>query len=354
MKGFPGQGSGLVGMCVLAGVLVALTQFGPIAKDGASLLLALLFWATVIEGCVAAVAAGTLIKARWVASVKRELLSVYPLLLFVSILFLFLVPFVDSYPWAGRRGLWFDKKFFVGRNFALLLLAYLSARRFSLASERGEEGEKVLAALYLFVFVASQSLMAFDWVMSLMYPWISTLLGGYFFIESLFGGFALSGILYVFLYGRRQRVEEPEGRSDMKDLAILLFGFSLLWAGLFYSQFLVIWYGNIPEEVSFLVTRLSSSPLRELTVSIVFFYFFIPFLVLLPGRSKTNPYVVFAVSLSVLLGILVERFVFVAPVVTPSPLALGIDFLVLLVLFVFFVAKRGGGRRVLGKVQGRS
>ena len=133
MKGFPGQGSGLVGMCVLAGVLVALTQFGPIAKDGASLLLALLFWATVIEGCVAAVAAGTLIKARWVASVKRELLSVYPLLLFVSILFLFLVPFVDSYPWAGRRGLWFDKKFFVGRNFALLLLAYLSARRFSLA-----------------------------------------------------------------------------------------------------------------------------------------------------------------------------------------------------------------------------
>jgi hypothetical protein len=339
-------------MCVLAGVLIALTQFGPVAKDGASLLLALLFWATVIEGCVAAVAAGTLIKARWVASVKRELLSVYPLLLFVSILFLFLVPFVDSYPWVGRRGIWFDKKFFVGRNFALLLLAYLSARRFSIATERGEEGEKVLAALYLFVFVASQSLMAFDWVMSLMYPWISTLLGGYFFIESLFGGFALSGILYVFLYGRQQRAEEPEGRSDMKDLAILLFGFSLLWAGLFYSQFLVIWYGNIPEEVSFLVTRLSSSPLRELTVSIIFFYFFIPFLVLLPGRSKTNPYVVFAVSLSVLLGILVERFVFVAPVVTPSPLALGIDFLVLLVLFVGFVVKTG---KVQGrKVQGRS
>jgi hypothetical protein len=347
MKGFPGQGSGLVGMCVLAGVLVALTQFGPIAKDGASLLMALLFWATVIEGCVAVVAACTLIKARWVASVKRELLSVYPLLLFVSILFLFLVPFVDSYPWVGRKGFWFDKKFFVGRNFALLFLAYLSARRLAIASEKGGEGEKVLAALYLFVFVASQSLMAFDWVMSLMYPWISTLLGGYFFIESLFGGFALSGILYVFLYGRQRRVGEPEGRSDMKDLAILLFGFSLLWAGLFYSQFLVIWYGNIPEEVSFLVTRLSSSPLRELTVSIVFFYFFIPFLVLLPGRSKTNPYVVVAVSLSVLLGILVERFVFVAPVVTPSPLALGIDFLVLLVLFVSFVAKRGGGKRVL-------
>ena len=133
----------------------------------------------------------------------------------------------------------------------------------------------------------------------------------------------------------------------MKDLAILLFGFSLLWAGLFYSQFLVIWYGNIPEEVSFLVTRLSSSPLRELTASILILYFFVPFFVLLPGRSKTNPYVLFAVSLSVLLGILVERFVFLAPVVPLSPLALGINFFVLFVLFVFFVAK---GR----KVQGRS
>ena len=338
---------GLIGLCVLAGGLVALTQFGPLGKNGGSLLLALLFWATVIEGCVAAVAAGTVIRAKWVASVKRELLSVYPLLLFVSILFLFLVPFVDSYPWAGRKGIWFNKSFFIGRNFALLLLAYLAAGRFAIACEREEEGKNTFAILYLFVFVVSQSLMAFDWVMSLMYPWISTLLGGYFFIESLFGGFALSGILYVFLHGGRRPVEHPGGRSDMKDLAILLFGFSLLWAGLFYSQFLVIWYGNIPEEVSFLVTRLSSSPLRELTASILILYFFVPFFVLLPGRSKTNPYVLFAVSLSVLLGILVERFVFLAPVVPLSPLALGINFFVLFVLFVFFVAK---GR----KVQGRS
>ena len=346
MKSAPRTQGGLIGLCVLAGGLISLTQFGPLAKDGGSLLLALLFWATVIEGCVAAVAVGTVIRAKWVASVKKELLSVHPLLLFVSILFLFLVPFVDSYPWMGRKGIWFDKSFFIGRNFALLLFAYLAARRFSIACEREEEGKSSFAILYLFVFVVSQSLMAFDWVMSLMYPWISTLLGGYFFIESLFGGFALSGILYVFLYGRPHPVGETGGRSDMKDLAILLFGFSLLWAGLFYSQFLVIWYGNIPEEVSFLVKRLSSSPLRELTVSIIVLYFFIPFFVLLPGRSKTNPYVLFAVSLSVLLGILIERFVFVAPEVPLSPLALGINFFVFLVLFVSFVAKGGAGGRV--------
>ena len=348
MKGLPEMTGGRIVLFVLAGGVVALTQFGPLAKDGGSLLLALLFWASVIEGCIAAVAACTLIKAKWVASVKRELLSVHPLLLFVSVLFLFLTPFVDSYPWVGREGIWFDKGFFVGRNFVLLLLAYLAARRFAIASNRDEEGRERFAAIYLFVFVASQSFMAFDWVMSLAYPWVNTLLGGYFFIESLFAGFALSGILYAFLHGTPAPTHGPTGRSDLKDIAILLFGFSILWVGLFFAQFLVIWYGNIPEEVSYLLARISSSPLRELSLSILAFFFFVPFFVLLPGRSKTNPFVVFAASLSILLGILVERFVYLAPIVPVRFGVLAIHFLCFLLLFVLLVrVKREPGEKVL-------
>jgi hypothetical protein len=348
MKGVPEMTGGRIVLFFLAGGIVALTQFGPLAGDGGSLLLALLFWAAVIEGCIAVVAVCTLIKARWVASVKRELLSVYPLLLFVAVLFLFLMPFVDSYPWVGREGIWFDKRFFVGRNFVLLLLAYLTAGRFAIASRRDEEGRDRFAAIYLFVFVASQSLMAFDWVMSLAYPWINTLMGGFFFIESLFGGFALSGILYAFLHGRPSPTHGTEGRSDLKDIAILLFGFSILWVGLFFAQFLVIWYGNLPEEVSFLLARVTSSPLRELSVSILAFFFFVPFLVLLPGRSKTNPFVVFAVSVSILLGIMVERFVYLAPVVPVRFGVLGIHFLCFLFLFLLLVRGKGEPReRVL-------
>ncbi len=333
---------------VLAGGIVALTQFGPLGKDGGSLLLALLFWGAVIQGCVAVVAACTMIKARWVASVKRELLSVHPLLLFISVLFLFLAPFVDDYPWVGRQGIWFDKGFFVGRNFVLLLLAYLAARRFATASGREEEGKERFAAVYLFVFVASQSLMAFDWVMSLAYPWINTLMGGFFFIESLFAGFALSGILYTFLHGRPSPVHGAGGRSDLRDIAVLLFGFSILWVGLFFAQYLVIWYGNLPEEVSYLLKRLSSSPLRELSVSVLVFYFFVPFFVLLPGRAKTNPFVVLAVSVAILLGVLVERIVYLAPVVTLRPGVLAIHFVCFLVLFLLLVrGKREPGERAL-------
>jgi hypothetical protein len=92
--------------------------------------------------------------------------------------------------------------------------------------------------------------------------------------------------------------------------------------------------------VGFLVKRVTSSPLRELSLSILAFYFFLPFLVLLPERAKTSPIVVCFISVSVLLGILVERFVFLAPVVSVNPVATAINFIALMGLVVFFVMKK--------------
>jgi hypothetical protein len=337
--------SGPVVLTVIAGAMVVLVQASPLAAEGGSLLFTLLFWTAVVQGGIAAAAAGALVNARWVASVKKDLLSVTPILYLLPVLFLLLIPFMDMYPWTGREGIWFDRDFFIGRNAGLLLLAALAAGRFAAAFLRDDGRTKVSAAIYLFAFVASQSLVAFDWVMSLDHPWFSTLFGGYFFIEALFAGFAASAILYVILHGRGGgAADAPHGRSDLKDLAILLFGFSLMWAGLFYSQFLVIWYGNIPEEVSFVAARVTAPPLRQLSFAVLALFFFIPFLVLLPERAKANPSVVFAMSLSVLAGILVERYVFLAPLVRLEPGALAIQFLSLFLLFVALVASGARGR----------
>jgi hypothetical protein len=176
--------------------------------------------------------------------------------------------------------------------------------------------------------------------MSLEYPWVSALFGGYFFIESIYGGFAVSALLCLQRSGTPPADRAHGSRSDLSDLSILMFGFSLMWAGLFFAQFLTIWYGNIPEEVGFIARRVAASPLRELSVAVLFLLFFIPFPALLSTRAKSNPYVVSAVSLSILSGILVERYVFLAPVVRFSPVALAIDFACLLVLFVAVVYKR--------------
>jgi len=282
------------------------------------------------------------VNARWVASVREELLSVSPLLLLSSFLLLLLIPFLDIYPWAGTPGIWLRKDFFIGRNLVFLLLAYDTARRFA-AAPAGGEGTKVRAAWYLLVFVVSQSLTAFDLVMSLEYPWVSTLLGGYFFIEALYGGFAVSALLYLLLHGRPAAGTAPGTRSDLSDLSILMFGFSIMWAGLFFAQYLTIWYGNIPEEVGFIARRVAASPLRELSVAVLFLLFFIPFPALLATRAKSNPYVVSAAALSILTGILIERYVFLAPVVRFSPGALMIDFACLLLLFVAVMYQRSRG-----------
>ncbi len=343
MTAFPEKKGGLAILIVAAGGLMAFVTLTPAPGRGGSLLLAFLFFIAVVEGCIAAAAAGATVNARWVGSVRKELLSVTPLLLVASFLLLLLIPFVDSYPWAGRPGIWLRKDFFIGRNLAFLLLAYVTARRFA-AAPIGGEGTKSRAAAYLFVFVASQSLTAFDLVMSLEYPWVSALFGGYFFIESIYGGFAVSALLCLRRSGPARADRATGARSDLSDLSILMFGFSLMWAGLFFAQFLTIWYGNLPEEVGFIARRLSASPLRELCVAVLFLLFFIPFPALLSTRAKSNPYVVSGAALSILSGILVERYVFLAPVVRFSPVALAIDFTCLLVLFaaVVYKSSRGG------------
>lgn len=326
---------------VIAGAVPALLAMSPLAGRGGALLLLLLFWVAVVEGCIAAAAAGAMVNARWVRSVKGELLSVSPLLLLLSFLLLLLIPFLDSYPWAGRPGLWLRKEFFIGRNLALLLLAYVTARRFAAAGDG--ETKHARAAAYLFVFVASQTLVAFDLVMSLEYPWYSALFGGYFFIESLYGGFAVSAILCILLHGRTSGASDPESRSDLKDIAILMFGFSLLWAGFFFAQYLTIWYANIPEEVGFIARRVSVSPFRELSVAVVFLFFFIPFPALLSTRAKTNPYVVSTAAGSILSGILIERYVFLAPAIRLNGWALAAVFIGMLFLFVVVVTRGARG-----------
>jgi hypothetical protein len=137
--------------------------------------------------------------------------------------------------------------------------------------------------------------------------------------------------------------DEPASRSDLTDLCVLQLGFSLLWAGFFFAQFLVIWYGNLPEEVRFIADRVSSSPLRELSVAVLFLFFFIPFPVFLSTRAKSSPYTVCAVSLSVLSGILVERYVFLAPEIPLSSVALAVDFSCLLALFLLVMYREVRG-----------
>lgn len=336
-------------LLLVVAAAVALLEFGGLADGRGALLVTLVFWTLLAQGAVAVVAVTDLTGARWSASLKRELLAACPLLPLLAGLFLLVWPLLDLYPWAAVPTAWLNRPFFFGRNLALLLAVAGAAHLFAHHSLREDPEKALYAVIYLFLFVAAQSLVAFDWVMSLAYPWVSTMFGAYFFVEALYAGLALAGLLSFFL-DRQKQAQDAAWPAHRRDVGLLLFGFSILWGGLFFAQYLLLWYGNLPEEVHFVAERVASSPTRELCVLFLIGSFAVPFLTLLSARAKRHAGVLGAVSLIVLLGMLAEKLVFTLP-------AVPLNFGVLLVengllLAVWLLSVQSGDRLLPGGVGG--
>jgi len=288
-------------------VLVLEQLAGPSA--GLSLLTPLLFWASVCQGLIALAAAAELSGAKWILPIRDRVLLTYPLLLMFPALFLVFCTRLEAFPWHSHPTAWLEPTFFVVRNTVLLAAVAVAAHFFVRRTLAGAPGARALAVLYVFAFVACQSLMAFDWVMSFAYPWINTLFGPYFFIEAFYLGICAAALMLA----AAARRDPASFQATLRDTASLLFGFSLLWAGQLFAQYLTIWYGNIPEEVGYVYRRLAESPTREIAPVLLLAFFFIPFGVLVAKAAKRTPAVVGAVAGLVCLGYILERLFFLLP-----------------------------------------
>ena len=317
---------------------IAFFEYSGVVKESGALLITLVFWTALLQGAVAAAAVADLTNSRWIDTLRRELLSAYPLLLVPPVLFLLLAPLFGFYPWTEAPGKWLNEPFFLLRNLVLLVTVYGAGRLYALRSLRGDPQTSRYAVIYLFAFVTCQSLVAFDWVMSLEYPWISSLLGAFYFVEALYAGLALAGL--VFLFRSASKDDNAPSAKHLEDIGLLLFGFSILWAGLFFAQYLLLWYGNLPEEVQFITRRITVSPFRELGVVFIFANFAAPFLLLLSRRAKRSSTMVGIAAASVLSGILAERMFFILPVVPISVGVLLVENFLLLALWMLTVHSR--------------
>jgi hypothetical protein len=318
-------------LLLLAGAAAVIALAG-LAGGGAwrgALVVTLVFWTALAQGSVAVVAVTDLTGAKWAGSLRRELLVAAQLLPVLALLFLAVWPALALYPWDAAPGGWLNRPFFMARNLALLLATAATARHFARRSLRRDPGLKGAAVAYLLLFVASQTLVAFDWVMSLSYPWVSSMFGMYFMVEAVFAGLALAGLLALLLDRRRREDASPGWAAALGDLGRLLFGFSVLWGGLFFAQFLLLWYGNIPEEVGFIATRLARQPTRALATLFPAACFGVPFLALLTARAKRDARVLGAASLSILVGLLAEKLLFVMPALAIAPVVLAVEILLL-------------------------
>jgi hypothetical protein len=137
------------------------------------------------------------------------------------------------------------------------------------------------------LFAVTVTFAAVDWLMSLDPHWYSTIFGVYFFAGSLMGGFALV-ILVVAAMQWSGLLRRLVTADHFHDLGKLLFALTCFWSYIAFSQYFLIWYANIPEEIAWYADRMQGS-WRTVSQVLAVGHFGLPFFFLLPSRVKRNP-----------------------------------------------------------------
>src|SRR5690606_36225689 len=111
-----------------------------------------------------------------------------------------------------------------------------------------KKGLKV-GAIFLVFFAVTSSMSAWDWLMSIDVHWFSTMFGWYVFAGLFVSG--LTMIMLIMLYLKRQGLLPHVNENHIHDMAKLVFAFSIFWTYVWFSQYLLYWYANIPEEINY-------------------------------------------------------------------------------------------------------
>jgi hypothetical protein len=182
------------------------------------------------------------------------------------------------------------------------------------------------SAAFTVVFAISFSLASFDWIMALDPQWTSTIFGVYMFAGVLVHAVAAVTLAVVLL---RERGDLAGVVSDdqLHDLGKLLFAFSTFWAYIWFSQYLLIWYGNIPEEAAYYLRRTGANWI-VLFLTNVIVNWAVPFLLLLTRSAKRNPVVLKWVAIVLLAGRWLDLYVMVMPQAIAAPDVRAIDALI--------------------------
>jgi hypothetical protein len=166
----------------------------------------------------------------------------------------------------------------------------------------------VLPIAYAFIL----SLFSIDLIMSLDPRWYSTLFPGYYFIASFYSAIVCL-YLFAMVAGDRLGLGKYLHPRQFHDLGKLTLGFCIFTGYLFYGQLLVIWYGNLPDETRFVILRTKLAPWAPFGWTVLFLCFVIPFFTLLSKRIKINRPFMILLTITILVGLWMERFILVVP-----------------------------------------
>lgn len=313
-----------------------------LGASSGSIIYSLVYFTMITQGCIAIVAVSETALGKWLRPIRGGLLGVAPMLFLFPVLFLFMYSKWTLYPHSVHPNVWHDQQFFIIRNVGVLLITAIFGNAYAQSSLNDRPSKTMWSILYIFSWVTNMSFVAFDWVMPLEWPWVSTLFGAYFFVESLYMGICMSCIMLYFLSKRLTTKEWEAIRWPRQAVAFMLLGFSVVWGHEFFSQYLVIWYGNLPEFNSFFMYRIEYFGKAIYIVPLMLFA--LPFVLMVPAKPKFNIGYVASVSLIVLAGLAVERVIILKPLAPLFATTAGVgmillEFSILGSLFFYLIFK---------------
>lgn len=321
-----------VGLLIaLGGFFLDATQFWR------SYLLAFLFWLEIGLGCLGFVMLHHLAGGRWSALIRRIMERGAMTLPAMALLFLpLLFGLRTLYPWLNsehlaesellqQKAAYLNLPFFLIRAviyFGVWITLAVLFNRWSLAEDRGD-GEAArrrmgrLSGIGMLIYAITATFAAYDWMMSLEPEWFSSIYGLLFMAGQGLAALALA--ILALRYLSQANDQSSAWTDQFNDLGNFLLGFVMIWAYFTYSQFLIIWSANIPEEAVWYAHR-SQGGWLEVGIFLIALHFVLPFFLLLSRQVKRKVRLLTGLALLILAARVVDLYWLIVPAFHPDGL----------------------------------
>ncbi len=306
-KELPGKLYKIGGTLLASGVLILiLTYMTEPARAFFDYLWIYMFLISIAIGSLALVALEYLVGATWSTPFRRIIeffAALTPILIILVIPLFFGMHYI--FQWTNSfivqgdamlmsKSSYLNIQFFAIRTGAILLLWLFFYTMITRNSEKQDStGDAALtkknirySVVFAPLFVITITVMGIDWMMSLEPRWYSTMFGVYYFAGTLVSAFSAAAFGSIVLKNGGY-LDSRIRKENFYSLGTLIFGFNIFWAYIAFSQFLLIWYADLPEETFWMLHRWDYN-WKFISIALLFIHFIIPFLILVSRGAKTN------------------------------------------------------------------
>jgi len=299
-----------------------------------SYLFSFVFFWNLSLGCLGLLMLHHMTSGKWGFAIQRYLEAGTRTIPVMALFFLpILFGMQGLYPWMQidkvaetvvKKSAYLNEPFFIIRAVAYFVLwtamAYFlthwSRKQDNTKDPKFTKIMRRLSAPGLALYALTVTFASIDWVMSLEPEWYSSIYGMMFMVSQALGALCLS-IVLLRVFSTSQPVSDIISPSIFHDLGNLLLAMVILWAYMAFSQFLITWSGNLPEEIPWYLRRLGSE-WQFVALGLIILHFFVPFFILLLRRSKRAPSILWKIAAGLLLVRIVDTYWMIEPAFHPQ------------------------------------